>query len=278
MRVHSPRSIADSATRYGILFTVLFLAPSANDAVGETTSRIEVTSDPAGYDAWLNGRYAGRTPIATAAVPGPNVLVLGRAATDSVFSAPAADTLLNVAAGETLRVLISLGRSVTILSRPFGIVVEKDGVPVGRTPLQVRIDPLTPERLELVTLDGRVPVPTDSLLSTGSWMWRGSEPPPPPSQERRSLLMRVGRYALPGFAALCIGTGAVIEKSADRAYDRYQRSADPQVIQRNYDAAHLRDSWSTVLWTAGEISLATSILSWIIPDHDQRREMQDVTR
>lgn len=205
-------------TRMGSLIAVLLSGLLLAPAFGERTSRVEISSDPSGYDVWLNNRYAGRTPIAATVTPGRNLLVLGRAAIDSIFSAPAADTLLEVAEGETLHVH--------------------------------------------VTPRGPLPAMTGPIAVAGA--------SPPLSGGESPLLKRLGRYALPVFAAACIGAGALIERGADRAYDRYRRSADPQEIRRNYDAAHVRDSWSTVLWTAGETSLAASILSWIIPDRDRQ--------
>jgi hypothetical protein len=257
---------------WGIVLAILLAGLTATQSMGEGTSRIEVASDPSGYDAWLNDHYVGRTPIAATVKPGPNVLVLARSAADSIFSAPAVDTLLDVMEGETLRVQIPLGRPVTILSRPFGVLVERDGVVVGRTPLELRIDAAKPVSLDLVTSRGRVGVPLDSLLATGLWTWRGAEAAFPPPEQEGPHLKKVGRYALPGFAALCIGSGALIERSADHAYDRYLRSGDLREMRRNYDSARRRDTWSTLLWTTGEVSLAASILSWLLPDHDRLRE------
>jgi len=233
-------------------------------------AEIEVASDPSGYDAWVDNRYVGRTPLRTSVAAGPNLLILARCRPESLYSPPAVDTLLNLAAGETVRVFLRLGVPVTILSRPFGLRVARDGAVVGRTPLSLRIDSLRGAELSLVTSHGAVPVPTDSLLALGTWMWKGVEDAPPPPDGGRSFLRKIGRYAMPGIAAVSIVTGAAVEKSADRSYDRYLRSADPGDIRRAYDQARVRDAWATALWTVGEASLASSILAWILPDHDSR--------
>jgi hypothetical protein len=252
----------------GGLFCGLLSAPADAAKIGTVT----VASDPSGYDAWIENRYVGRTPLITQVDAGPNLLVLARSSVDSIYSPPAADTLLHIQESETLRVFLRLGRPVTILSHPFGLQVKGEGGPLGRTPLLLRITPEQAGSLALVTPLGPIPIPGDSLLASGSWTWEGEGVSSPSHKDGRSLLMRLGRYALPGVAVVAVGAGAISEKRADRAYDRYLGSTDLTEIRRNFNDARTWDDWSTVLWTVGEVSLAASIVAWIIPGYEKNAD------
>ena len=86
----------------------------------------------------------------------------------------------------------------------------------------------------------------------------------------RSLLRRLGRYASPLLACgLAVGATAA-EHAADRSYERYLSTADPSRITKYYGEARSRDELSTALWVSAEVSLATMILAWILPENRGR--------
>lgn len=77
---------------------------------------------------------------------------------------------------------------------------------------------------------------------------------------------------MPGLAAALATAGILTEHSADDAYDRYRRTADPAEIRRHYDAARSRDRWAAAFWVGAEVSIAAAILSWILPDPETAGE------
>ena len=229
-------------------------------------AHIAIRSDPAGLDTWANERYLGRTPTAGDLPGGQTILRLARPS-DSLYSAPVADTLLNLTEGETLAVRLSVGHIVSVRSQPFGLPLLHDGERVGRTPLELRIDARRTGTWKLLTPRGPIHVPTDTLLARGSWTWKGAPFPAAGAGGRsRPLLRRLGRYMMPALAVSMVAAGVITEDAADRSYGRYLRTAEPREIRRRYDEARRRDAWAAAFWISAEASLASAILSWILPE------------
>jgi hypothetical protein len=234
-------------------------------------ARVRIESDPPGLAAWGNERYLGRTPLEAILEDGRVAVVLA-AASDTLFAPPVADTLLTIAGQESLTVRIRAARTVSIRSRPYDLPLMRDGVVIGRTPLDFPLDARRPGRLDLLTPSGRVPVPTDTLLARGVWSWTGK---PGPSEGvtggKTSTLRKLGRYALPGLAVGFAAGATLVKDAADRSYSRYLETADPGRIDRSYDETRHRDAISTALWTAAEACVVSSIIAWILPEHEPRR-------
>ncbi|MBD3162327.1 MAG: hypothetical protein GF346_08290 [Candidatus Eisenbacteria bacterium] len=225
-----------------------------------------ISSRPSGMATWANDRLLGRTPVWTTLPEGWVVLRLVEG-NDSLYRPPAVDTLLHLAARETLSVHFRVGPRVTVRTEPFGIPLLRDGARIGETPVDLRLSPEGGDRLKLLAPGGPVEVPTDTLRARGSWTWRGEVLRIPSYTPReRPLWRKVGRYVLPGVAAALLAGGILVEDSADRAYDRYRHSVDPEEIERHYDAARTRDNWAAALWVGAEVSLASAVLAWILPE------------
>jgi len=231
-----------------------------------TAAVLVIESIPRGLNAWANGRYLGRTPLTATLNHGETSLRLVEPS-GSLYRAPAVDTLLSLVEAETLRVRFQVGDPVSIRSKPFGLPVFRNGKLIGTTPIHLRLDPARAESLELLTSGGRISIPIDSLSLRRDWVWKGellSIPSSPPS-ERRSL-RGIGRYVMPALAVAMAAGGLVLENESDRAYSRYLRTADPAEITKHYDEAKRRDGWATTLWVGAEVSLATAVIAWILPE------------
>jgi hypothetical protein len=86
-----------------------------------------------------------------------------------------------------------------------------------------------------------------------------SDPPtvfPLPAPPRESHTRAYVAFA--AGAALTVGSFA-LQRSADRAYDRYLVSTDPEGITSAYDEAHRLDRWSAVTLLAGTGGLALGV-------------------
>lgn len=243
--------------------SLLSLFASAAGAEG----RLVLSTVPSGLDAWGNSRYLGRTPLVAEISPGATLLRVAEVSGSDLWSAPALDTLLHVAEGETLRLALRIGRGFSIRTVPSGLAVMRGMAKIGETPLDLRLFPEDLGQLWLETPKGVVRVPPDTLLARGFWTWSGGRTAIAPSPKPgRSLLRRLGRYGAPVLACgLAVGATAA-ERAADRSYEKYRSSADPARIEKYYNEARDRDALSTGLWVGAEISLATMILSWIFPD------------
>jgi hypothetical protein len=227
---------------------------------------VRVVSDPAGLDAWAEDRYLGRTPTEVLVSSGRVKLRLA-VPSESIFVAPIADTTVTLSEAETLTVRIVTAKIVSVRSRPFDLPLLRDGMQIGRTPLDFPLDPRRSVRIDLLTPSGRVAVPTDSLLATGSWTWMGGAGVVEPAADGpRSTLRRLGRYVAPGLAVGLAASGTLVKDAADRSYDRYRRSADPTKIRRLFDESRRRDTIATALWMGAEACIITSVIAWILPD------------
>lgn len=251
-----------------ICLTLILLDLGADAA---WAARVRIESDPAGLAVWGNEQYLGRTPLEAILAEGRVALVLA-VASETLFAPPLADTVVTIEGQEDLTVRIRAARTVSVRSRPFDLPLLRNGILIGRTPLDFPLDARRPGRLDLLTPSGRVAVPTDSLLARGSWSWTGAAGPSEiVTAGRSSTLRRLGRYLLPGLAT-GLATGATLVKhAADRSYDRYLETADPGQIDRYYDQARHRDALSTVMWTAAEACVISSIIAWILPEHPPQR-------
>lgn len=231
-------------------------------------ARLELTTVPAGFDAWSDRAYLGRTPLTANLPPGATLLRLSEPS-DSLWNAPALDTLLQAVEGETLRIALRIGRRFNVRSRPVGIPVLRDGRELGRTPLEIRLDPEGPDRLSLLTPRGPIPIPPDTLRFRSVWTWRGDDSIFDRHAVRsNSSWRRLGRYGSPILAGALAAGAKLAENAADRSYRRYLRTADPSLVEKYYDETRRRDALATCLWVGAEASLASALLAWIWPDRD----------
>jgi hypothetical protein len=228
---------------------------------------VRVETEPSGFDVWADGRYLGRTPAESVLPEGKTKLTVA-AASESLFFAPSADTILTVSDAETLTVRIAVARNVSVRSQPFNLPLMRDGRQIGRTPLEFPLDTRRPGKIDLMTSSGPVPVPADSLLASGSWFWRGpSGPSDAVSGGTPSLVRRVGRYVMPGLAVALAVSATLAKDSADHSFADYETTADPGEISRYFDEARRKDELATVFWVGVEVCVISSIVAWILPEH-----------
>lgn len=251
--------------RFLILILLMLLGPVG----GAFSAEVVIGSLPAGLDAWADQRYVGRTPISVRLPEGTLRLRLAEPSS-GIFQVPLVDTLLHIARDDTLRLFFRAGRFVTLRSEPFGLTILQDGERVGKTPMVLRFDPDRASSYKLLTPEGAMEVPSDSLVRHGTWTWRGDlRRTEARGGTERPIWRKVGRYVLPG-VAVALGVGGLLtEDGADRAYERYQRSVDPTEIEKHYDDARSRDAWAAALWIGAEVSLATALVAWIFPEKNK---------
>jgi hypothetical protein len=246
----------------GALFLgALLLAPP-----GARATTLELESIPEDLDAWANDRYLGRTPLTGEIPPGEVVLRLAEPS-GALFRSPAFDTLVTATAEETLRVRLHVGTEVAVYSEPSGLALLREGSAVGSTPLWLRVDPERPGPLTLRTPRGEVPVPLDTLLSARQWTWKGRPLGIPSLGRGEPSRWRVaGRYGMPLLAVGFAISGLLMEDAADRSYDRYLGSVDPDRLSHFYDEARRRDAWAAACWIGAEISLVSAVVAWVLPE------------
>ncbi|MFB3908541.1 MAG: PEGA domain-containing protein [Candidatus Eisenbacteria bacterium] len=261
-------SVAMAVLRASLL-ACAFAACVASLAAAQTGT-VAIATRPSGIDAWAGERYLGKTPLEASLPPGP-VEVRLVPIQDRLFQAPVVDTLLQIVAGETVRLDLEIGVPVRILSVPYGLRVLRDGAALGRTPLSLRVPPGDFGSFQILTPEGVVAVPRDSLATNGSFTWRGASLVSA-GRARRELpaWRRVGRYLLPGLAVGLAAAGAIVKDDADESYRRYERATDPARIGKLYDEASRRDRWAVGLWIGAEVSLASAVFAWILPEGNGR--------
>lgn len=257
----------------GLLLAFLMMASGGSSIAVQ----LEIDSEPAGFDAWADGRYLGRTPLTATLSRGETNLRLAEPSY-SLYRAPVVDTVLNLGAADTLRILFRVPPLVSIRSRPFGLPLLKDGRRIGSTPLSLRLDPGETERLELVTPGGLVAVESESLRARRHWLWVGDESALRASTPSgQSRLHRIGKHLMPAVALMMAAGGMIAEDQADRAYRQYQRAADPAAIQARYDSTRRRDRLAAAFWITAEIAAASAVIAWILPD-DGRPSVKEPKR
>jgi hypothetical protein len=249
-----------------LLSLLLLLSGLATPEAAE----VRIESIPDDLAVWAGERYLGQTPLTVDLPEGRTILRLAESA-GSLYQSPSVDTLLSIVGEEDLHLVFRVGRPVTVRSIPFGLPLLRRDERIGKTPVRFRLYPGESGSLRLLTPEGPIRVPADTLFAEGHWTYRGDFlRPPTATAGERPLWRKVGRYLLPGLAVALGAGGLLAEENADRAYERYLRSIDPDAIETHYDTARSRDAWAGALWIGAEVSLATAILAWILPERGSR--------
>jgi hypothetical protein len=244
-----------------LLFAVLLLAPGGLCRA----VLLEIDSEPNNLDAWVDGRYLGRTPL-TATLDRREVNLRLVEPSRSLYRAPVIDTLLSPDEADTVRVFFRIGPLVSVRSQPFGLPLLRNGRRIGNTPYSFRLGAEGNERLELLTVEGLVPIDAEKLRARGSWDWIGEESTVRISrQSEPTRLQKIGRHLMPAIALTMAAGGLIAEDQADRAYKQYLRAADPAEIQDRYDQTRRRDRLAAAFWIAAEVSAASAVIAWILP-------------
>jgi hypothetical protein len=215
----------------------------------------------------LDEKSLGLCPVESLRVaPGDHTLkgwpVEGRRYFSTYFSRK-----VTVSAGLETVVDISELRWVRLESEPFGAMVTRGGIPIGRTPVTISVTPGDPP--VLVEKEGyRVaPVSAESLLS-GPSTRRIPLEPAPGRQAATALGMpspvkqtRFGyKTVLLGMSVLGSATAAVaLSKEADESFEEYKTAGDLGRMNELFDKAESLDNWSVGFWIASEVALGLLI-------------------
>ena len=226
---------------------------------------LAIDSEPGGLDAWIDGRYLGRTPL-TVTLDQTEASLRIVEPSRSLYRTPAVDTLLSLGETDTMHVSFRIGPLVTVRSMPFGLPLLRKGKRIGSTPYSFRLGVDGNERLELLTTEGPIPVDEKKLRARGTWQWIGEESTLHVSrQSEQTRLQKIGRHLMPVIALTMAAGGLIAEDQADRAYKQYLRAVDPDKIRDRYDQTRRRDRWAAAFWIAAEVSAASAVIAWILP-------------
>jgi hypothetical protein len=214
------------------------------------------------------------------AAPGEYVLkgwpVEGRRFTSSFFS-----RRIVVRAGLETIVDLSDLRWIRLETDPFGALVTRGGVPLGRTPITLSVSKGDPPML--VEKDGYQiePVSAQSLLS-GPPTRRidlvpvpGQAPLPAVGFSEPVEKKRMGfKTVLMSMTVIGSATAAVaLSKEADDAFEEYKTAGDRGRMNSLFDRAERLDTWSVASWIVSEVALG-ALLYHLLHNPDPAPSME----
>jgi hypothetical protein len=169
----------------------------------------------------------------------------------------ARDTTVFIDPG-TSRLTVRLPGTLHLSTAPSGALVFADEIPVGYTPLflsrdasrsyRIRVEAWNRHPYQLIWLPkaGALTRTEISLLEASM----------PKELEKGGM---IGPLEI-GLVGLGMAVASVISsREADRAYDRYSRTANPERIEEHYDRAVRLDHWSSAFWVGFQVSTITAL-------------------
>lgn len=236
----------------------------ASDALpSETVGYISIDCGDLSIALSLDDVALGRCPVESLQVEaGLHTLrgwpVEGRKYISSFFS-----RTVQVRAGLETLIDISDMRWVRLETDPYGALVTRDGVPLGRTPVTVSVTRSDPPLL--LEREGYRPktISAGSLISGPQTMKVNLEPAPGgamaavPGVSSPVKSRRFGfKTVLLGMSVLGSATAAVaISKEADDTFEEYKTAGDLERMNSLFDRAQRLDTWSVGCWIASEVAL-----------------------
>ncbi len=239
------------------------VAALPQEAIPDTTwGLISVESGISGLPVLLDGKRIGHTPLQFFRVaPGTYTLVVKRSPRHS-WLYPDWVRKFEIDAGDTLTFRATFNRIFFVRSHPFGARVYLNGRFLGTTPLTFDAGDTVTVRLTLEK-EGYSPAvvlwePSDDnrinvILEPINDFWMDQE------RARRELKKRRRRQRklawISGGVSILAGTAAVLfKKQADRAYADYQKTANPDRMQRYLAEAEKYDRYSNITFGVFQVS------------------------
>ena len=252
-----------------IILLLMALRPALHASVcdGDTTGRpdttvslpgqkgvLEIRSTPPGARVYADTQYLGSTPLSASLNDGSHILRYVPPDADRWLSVTVIETL-TVHPGDQLLRTIEFPILYHITTEPYGATVRRNGVPVGKTPLDLRLSSM--KDLITVTRDGyneaTVPLTGDEhrvhvlLRSLGGEM-----------ADRQSVYLSreqsrspVPIYITTGATILTGAAAAFFKIRADNYYSDYKRTGNEGSLAQ----VHGLDVASGVSLAASELSL-----------------------
>ena len=229
-----------------------------------TLAWLYIACDMEGLDVEIDGNRIGTTPIDSIAVPSGSHIVRVKHPDPLRWSAEDWKTVVHLVPGERRILRVVLPRRVWISSDPSGASVQYGETTVGITPLSVVFSPLDPKRVALsmqgyepvvVTLSESIP----SLLHLNLTAGKGDR------SDKSGLRRSQRRWMIvTGIVAMIAGaSGAYFRHRADRAYERYQKTGDLDLMEQYFDSARRFDTISGLCFGCGELSLGISLFLFV---------------
>lgn len=237
------------------------------EADGSDMGRVVVLSDPVGLEVLLDGQSSGRTPLEIEVDSAGKHSVLVRHPLDRNWPARDMEFKIEVEPFSSDTVFARFDGILFVNSGPSPTEVYLDGDKVGETPILIRglnpgshmLESLTAgygvgrrDSLEFDISPGefkRISLPHTAPASMSS-----------PEQDKGLWLGHNGKLAFSSaLIAVSSGVGAYFaKKTADRNYERYLNSGDPEKMNHYFKRAERYDRIASGMWALSEIGLVVT--------------------
>jgi len=247
-------------------FLLALACPEVTSADAPDAGRVVVLSDPRGLEVFVDGRSSGRTPLELG-IPAPGRHTI-RVRHPLERNWPARDMKfeVDVEAGACDTVFAKFGGILFVDSGPSPVEVYLDGRRAGETPILLRgLSPgphtlrssvpgystwkdslsltISPGEFRRISLPHVAPARQD-LGGQGRGGWLG-----------RSRTLTISSAVI----AISSGVGAYLaKKAADRAYESYLRSGNPEKMDLYFRRAERYDRIASGMWMLSEIGFVAT--------------------
>jgi hypothetical protein len=253
------------------------LSPVSTRAQGDTGEEpigfISILCGDLSIALSLDDTALGPCPVESLQVPAGRYTltgwpVEGRRHISSFFS-----RTVNVRAGLETLIDISDLRWIRLETAPFGALVSRGGIPIGRTPITISVTGSDPP--VLLEKEGyRVaPISAGSLLSGPATRRVDLEPEPGLEIAAQQVSAPAGRSHF-GFKTITLGMSVLasatiavaLSKEADDTFEEYKTAGDLDRMNSLFNKAESLDTWSVGCWIVSEVALGL-LLYHLLHDH-----------
>lgn len=251
----------------GCSFLALHPGSGIGQSIDSTRSWIEVCCKVPGLDIFLDGNQVGKTPMQQfAVIPGMHNLRI-RHPNPYDWMSKDWTRVVDLQPGEKMVLNVVFPKQFWIGSDPPGASVYSVTGYVGETPLMVS---LYPGESEWITLK-KDPYEDQSICLDQAKKFfihigmdaAGMDDHKNVEEQKFNKRLILASSAV---ALLAGVTGYILKNRADRAYDRYLGTGNPDRMDRYFKDAVKFDKWSGVCYGFGEAVFVIS-LTWFISIH-----------
>ena len=227
----------------------------------DSLTGISVRCEFSGLSVWVGDSLVGHTPLSMVSLGEGEYQIRVRHPQPADWLSRDWEGSVRLVPGQIREFVIIFPDYFWIGSRPIGASVYRRDELLGKTPLVVRRLQTGGDRL-LIKKNGY----RESVLflneTTGSRISveltdEGSarDMPKPPERLKKGWIIGLGVFGLVSGI-----TGYYLKDRAERAYDQYMKSGNPEKMDKYFDKATRFDRLSGVFYGIGEVSLGVSLV------------------
>lgn len=222
---------------------------------------LKISTVPPGAAVFVDGQSAGHAPVTLDSLVCGAHTVHVLPPIEAGWGGQAKDTTVSTMRG-VYRLTVRLPGTLHLSSVPSGASVFTDQTPVGYTPLFLSRDASHSYRIRMEASNRHphrfVWLPKAGALTRYEITLLEANPPKESRNGAKIGPLEVGLVGM-GMAVASV----ISSREADRAYDRYGRTANPEKIEELYERAVRFDHWSSAFWIGFQLSIVGALALWI---------------